>query len=107
MGFVAHGSFSIREIEEAAFALKDGEVSSVILSLQGFHLVQRIETRERRTLTFEEARVGLEHELKAEVHQRARDEWMADLQERSAVEILVEELRQPPGEPVPPEEEGG
>jgi peptidyl-prolyl cis-trans isomerase C len=95
MGFIQRGSFSIRQVEEAAFALKDGEVSKVVLSLEGFHLVKRVETRPRRTLSFEEARAELEEGLVLERRRQAREAWMAELRGLSRVEFLVKELAPP------------
>lgn len=43
-----------REIADAAFALKDGEVSPIVKSAAGFHIIKVEEHRDRKPATFEQ-----------------------------------------------------
>lgn len=53
-------------LEQAAFGLKKGELSSVIESALGFHLLKVEETREEKTRSLKEVRQEIVRELKAE-----------------------------------------
>jgi NIMA-interacting peptidyl-prolyl cis-trans isomerase 1 len=43
-GFFGHGDMQ-KEFEEAAFKLEKGEVSEVVDTASGLHLIQRLETK--------------------------------------------------------------
>jgi len=90
MGFIAEGAFQISELNKAAFALKDGEMSEVLTSLYGFHLLRRIETRPARKLSLEEAAPILRATLEEETQFAAREAWISSMKESIGVEILID-----------------
>ncbi len=90
MGFIAKGAFQIGELNDAAFALKDGEVSQVLSSLYGFHLLKRVETKPARLLKFEEAAPRLREALQLEIQEKARKAWIESMKQAIGVEILVQ-----------------
>lgn len=47
LGFFKRGEF-VREFEEAAFNLEDGEISDIVKSEHGYHIIQMIERRGER-----------------------------------------------------------
>lgn len=55
---------------EAAFAMKPGEISDLVRSPYGFHIIKVEDTKPERTVSFEEARSKIETELR---EQKARD----------------------------------
>lgn len=71
-------------IDEAAFALAEGEVSDVIRSAYGFHILQVDERLEASTPRFEDRRLDLARERLA--RERAR-EWTAEKSEALAEAI--------------------
>ncbi len=88
MGFVGRGSFRKTNVDEAAFALADGEVSEILTTIYGYHLVQRLETQQRRALTFEQAHDDLRDDLNSEQASGARRAWLDELSQRYGVERL-------------------
>ena len=78
LGWFAPGTLTTPEVEAAAFALQPGEVSAVVQSALGHHLVQVIERGE--------------HELSPETWRRLRREaveaWLAEARGRATIEIV-------------------
>lgn len=89
MGFIQTGAFSIRELNSSAFALQDGETSEVLISLYGFHILRRVETRAPRQLSFEEAQPEIRIGLAMEIHAAERVAWLAEIGESIGVEELI------------------
>lgn len=89
MGFVQKGAFTIRELDSAAFELADGDVSEVLTSLYGFHILLRLETRAPRQLSFEEVTADLRTGLEMEIEAVAREAWMAEMRKAIGVEELI------------------
>jgi len=90
MGFVERGAFRSKLVDEKAFALEDGQSSEILSSLYGYHLVQRLESRERRPLTFEEAVPALRAELEEARRVRERAHWLDGVRAAHEVQVLVE-----------------
>jgi len=78
LGWFAPGTLTTPEVEAAAFALQPGEVSTVIQSALGYHLVRVIERGE--------------HELSPQTWRRLRQEaveaWLAEARGRATIEIV-------------------
>ena len=80
LGWFPKGLLTMPEVEEAAFSLQPGEVSGVIESALGFHILEVL-GREDRPL------VG---EVLTDYRVAAVDEWLADQRQRAEIEIFVE-----------------
>ena len=63
LGFNAKGAFP-KAFEDAAFALKDGEVSQVVQTDDGLHLIRAMETRGGAVRGFDEVKAELAEELR-------------------------------------------
>ena len=79
LGWFTRGTLTIPEIEEIVFSLQPGDMSEVISSELGYHLVQLIELQER-PLSFQilEAR-----------REQAVETWLAGQRELAEIEILL------------------
>ncbi len=74
LGYFKPGDM-VKPFEEAAFALKPGELSALVRTPYGFHIIRVEDVKEAHTKTFEEAKAVLEKELRQEEAKKiARDE---------------------------------
>lgn len=79
----------VPQFEETAFKLKPGEVSPVVETQFGFHIIKMVDHRQARTVPLEEARPQLTQILK---EQQANDKTVAyinQLKAKSRIEILI------------------
>lgn len=69
LNFFARGAM-VKPFEDAAFALKKGDISDVVESDFGYHIIQLTDVKTPRQPSFEELRPTLEAELKQQQAQR-------------------------------------
>jgi parvulin-like peptidyl-prolyl isomerase len=89
LGFVERGQFLQGQLDEAAFALQDGELSAVILSLQGYHILFRVESRTPRRHSIEEARDKILASLLRQRRSQAVHDWEGHLLNAGEVLLLA------------------
>lgn len=90
LGWFARGVM-LPEIEEAAFRLPVGEISGVVRTDYGFHLVQVVDRQPETTLTYEQARATIRTNLRKRQADRAWAKYLAGLREKA--EIVVHHAR--------------
>ena len=80
LGWFPRGQLTMPEVEESAFSLEAGEVSGVIQSVLGYHILQVVE-KDRRSVAGE-----------ALIRYRvaAVEQWIADQREQAEIEVLVD-----------------
>lgn len=88
LGFFGKGQM-VPQFEEAAFALKAGEVSGPVQSQFGWHLIKIEEKRERKPPTFEEVKDRI---LNALIHRKAQ-EVTVELRNKAKLEYLDEQIK--------------
>lgn len=77
------------QLDQAAFALQDGQISKVIEGPQGWHIL-KMEAREgRRQQTFEQAKNMVHDRLVAELTQQRYEEWFVELRRNAYVDIRL------------------
>jgi|YNPNPStandDraft_1061719.scaffolds.fasta_scaffold04517_4 parvulin-like peptidyl-prolyl isomerase len=87
LGYVRPGQLP-PEIEEVVFALDEGEVSEVIPSAYGFHILKVEEKKGARELTFSEVQEELRERLSLQKAQRAYKAWMEEQWRGAQIEVL-------------------
>ena len=80
LGFFPAGVLTSAEVEQAAFALEPGQVSEVIISNLGFHIVQVVSSEPDREIDPENLRL---------LRDKAVREWLDDLKSSGDIQIFV------------------
>lgn len=88
LGFVVRGQM-VRPFEDAAFALRQGEISPVVETVFGFHVIKLEERRAAVQVTEEQAREQIRKKLFGEKVETLLKARIAALRAAARVEILI------------------
>ncbi len=85
LGFFPRGNM-VKPFEESAFSLKAGEVSSIVETQLGFHLIKVTDRQEARALSVKEAQDDITVYLKQQKEQKAFVHYLKKLRQTARVE---------------------
>lgn len=88
LGFVHKGQLE-PGIEEVAFSLKEGEMSGVLKSIYGFHILKAGEKRPETMMSFDEVKDKLKKELDTKRFEEKREALLGGLKKEYAIEIYI------------------
>lgn len=88
LGFIERGMV-LPEVEKAAFALGKGEVSGVVESPAGFHIIRVLDKRGGGLKPIENVREEIQARIEEQKMMKKFDEWLAALRKRSLIEIKL------------------
>lgn len=88
IGWVTRGEL-VPALEEAAFALEAGEVSPIIETNTGLHILKVEEREAAGTADYDQVRTQIEPQLRQQLAQERFAKWMADLRKRSQVRVFL------------------
>lgn len=88
LGFFPRGQM-VKAFEDAAFALKPGEVSPVVETEFGYHIIKSGEHRTARTVPLAEVSDRIAQALRQQKQQQLAQEFVQSLKTKSKVEILM------------------
>ncbi len=85
LGFFRRGQM-VKPFEEAAFALKPGEVSDIVETQFGYHLIKVTEREEASTASYDEVKERLANHLKQEEVKKQAGEYVETLKAKAKIE---------------------
>jgi peptidyl-prolyl cis-trans isomerase C len=88
LGVVVRGQ-TVPEFEAALFALEPGDVSEVVETAFGFHVIQMIEREAERIVPFTEASIQIREFLLQQEQQARVAAFIEELKTKSDIEILI------------------
>jgi peptidyl-prolyl cis-trans isomerase C len=87
LGYFSKGQM-VPEFEKAAFALKPGEVSNVVETKFGYHIIKLQEKKPAGNVTFDEAKKNIEEYLKAQKIREGVNAYLDKLRKQAKIEIM-------------------
>ena len=86
LGFLSHGQH-IPEIDQAVFRLGVGEVSDIIKTSLGYHIVKVVQKKKNRVKPLAQVQDEIENIILRDKAKEVWDEWIKSLKEKAYIEI--------------------
>lgn len=88
LGYFPRGQM-VPEFDNVAFALPVGQLSGVVTSRFGYHVLKVTDKKPARTVPFEEAQTQIKQFLEEQKKQQAADSFIEGLKKKAKIEILI------------------
>ena len=98
IGYFGRGEM-LPEFEKAAFSLKKGQISKVIKSPFGYHILKLTDREDKRQKTFAEAREEIGAILRQKRQRIELDKWFKELKAKAKIKINEDAFAQKPATP--------
>ena len=85
LGFFSKGKM-VKPFEDAAFGLKEGEISGIVETKFGYHLIKVVDRREARIVPLEEAKEQIAAHLKSRKENEAIGEYLKKLRQKAKIQ---------------------
>ena len=87
LGFIAKGDLGLPEMDAAIFKLKEGEVSPVIETEIGYHIVKMVEKKNPHQLEYDDVRDDLANYLAQRVFTQKLEKYLKDLRAKASIKV--------------------
>jgi len=92
LGYFGRGQM-VESFETAAFALKPGEVSDVVKTNFGYHIIKVFDKKPKTTVPYEEARDSIAQYLKNQKIQKQVNQYVDELKKKAVIKTFNTENR--------------
>ncbi|MDA8084247.1 MAG: peptidylprolyl isomerase [Nitrospiraceae bacterium] len=99
LGVIHRGQLTPPELDDAAFGLKEGELSNVIQTIHGFHIMKAGEHHKGSTLSLDDVRDKIRSQLQIKSFEAKRNALLEEAKAKFPVTIIPEAVR--PETPAP------
>lgn len=89
LGYLSPGKTNSEAFEQAVFALKAGDLSPVVETPFGYHLIKVEERQEKRVASFDETREYISSILKAQAEQKKAQDYLEKLAKDAGLEVRL------------------
>jgi peptidyl-prolyl cis-trans isomerase C len=98
LGVISPGKTNSEEFEEAALRLKPGELSGIVTTPYGLHIIRADERNEQHPATFAEARGYIVNTLQKEYEQKKARDFVEKMIKESGLEVYADRITGTRGE---------
>jgi len=92
IGWLRHGQ-TVRPFEAAAFALEPGEISDIVETRFGYHLIKMLEKRPETIIAYQDVKDTLMEHLIQEKVNAIQTAYINKLKQSAAIEIFKEQMK--------------
>jgi peptidyl-prolyl cis-trans isomerase SurA len=93
LGWLRRGTVQ-KSLEDAAFALKDGQISGIVRAGPGLHILEVEGHRRGGAKTFDEAKDEIRNRLMEQQAESYRQQYVAELKKDAIIDAKIPELKQ-------------